>query len=91
MVYPLPHSGSPPLPKLQVFDPEFGPPEADLWKRSNGEEGGFVIGAGGKFDVFSAGLLVMQMCFPPLANGASPHARRVRSSAAWPMHGHPLA
>jgi len=55
--------------RIQVFDPEFGPPEADLWKKTNGDAGGFVIGAGGRFDVFSAGLLVMQMCFPPLANG----------------------
>jgi len=53
-------------PRIQVFDKEFGPPEADLYKATNGQEGGFVVGAGGKFDVYCAGLLVLQMCFPPL-------------------------
>ena len=53
-------------PRVQVFDKEFGPPEADLYKATNGQEGGFVVGAGGKFDVYCAGLLVLQMCFAPL-------------------------
>eukprot|EP00966_Prymnesium_polylepis_P056916 1317742-Prymnesium_polylepis.1 len=57
--------------KLQVFDPDFGPPEADLWKSSGGQEGGFVIGTAGKFDVFCAGLLVMQMCFPALRSASA--------------------
>ena len=56
---------------LQLFDPDFGPPEADLWKSSNGQEGGFVVSAAGKFDVFCGGLLVMQMCFPRLRQGAA--------------------
>jgi len=46
-------------PNLQVFDPSYGPPEATPG------EGGIVLSEGGKFDVFSAGLLVVQMCFPP--------------------------
>jgi len=53
-------------PTVQVFDPKFGPPEAD--PRSGGS--GLVRGAGGKFDVFSAGLLVVQMCFKPYSTDA---------------------
>ena len=45
-------------PELFVFDPTYGPPEAPP------EEGGLVLGAGGAFDVFSTGLLLVQMCFP---------------------------
>ena len=45
-------------PKLQVFDPCYAPPEAPP------DEGGLVLSAGGRFDVFSAGLLLVQMCFP---------------------------
>jgi len=45
-------------PFLSVFDPSYGPPEAPP------DEGGLVLSAGGKFDVFSAALLVIQMCFP---------------------------
>lgn len=48
--------------RLQVFDPKYGPPEADITKAKRGE-GGLDVGAGGKFDVFSAGLVVIQMCF----------------------------
>ena len=44
-------------PTLQVFDPKFGPPEAPP------AQGGLVPGAGGRFDVFSAALLIIQMCF----------------------------
>ena len=51
--------GRPVSPNLvQVFDPSFCPPEAPP------AEGGFQPSAGGKFDTFSAGLLVIQMCFP---------------------------
>ena len=42
---------------LQPFDPNYSPPEAPP------EEGGLVVTAGGKFDVYSAGLILMQMCF----------------------------
>ena len=43
---------------LQVFDPSYCPPEAPP------SEGGLVASAGGRFDVFSAGLVLVQMCFP---------------------------
>lgn len=47
---------------LNCFDPSYCPPEAS----GSGAlgEGGLVVAAGGRFDVFSAGLLVVQMCFP---------------------------
>ena len=51
-------------PDLQPFDPSYCPPEAPPLDR--GGQGGLNLGAGGKFDVFSAGLLVAQMCFPPM-------------------------
>ena len=51
-------------PTLQVFDPTYGPPECTVLQAQRGE-GGLVPSAGGKFDVFSAGLLLVQMCFPP--------------------------
>lgn len=44
---------------LQPHDPSYCPPEAVP------AEGGLVLAAGGAFDVFSAGLLVVQMLFPP--------------------------
>ena len=44
-------------PNLQPFDPKFSPPEAPP------AEGGLVLSSGGRFDVFSAGLLIVQMCF----------------------------
>lgn len=44
---------------LQPFDPKHCPPEAPP------AEGGLVLRSGGRFDVFSAGLLLVQMCFPP--------------------------
>ena len=47
---------------LQPFDPCFCPPEAPPLDRGGG--GGIKLSAGGAFDVFSAGLLVIQMCFP---------------------------
>ena len=43
-----------------------GPTALLFVKPTNGQEGGFVVGAGGKFDVYCAGLLVLQMCFAPL-------------------------
>jgi len=43
---------------LQVFDPLYGPPEAPP------ENGGLQLSAKGKFDVYSAALVVLQMCFP---------------------------
>ena len=49
---------------LQLLDPDYCPPEGTLWKISGGKQGGLDVGAGGKFDVYSAALLVMQMCFP---------------------------
>lgn len=49
-------------PQLQVFDPKYGPPECTVTNAQRGE-GGLVLSAGGRFDVFSAGLLVVQMCF----------------------------
>lgn len=49
---------------LQPFDPSYCPPEAP--PENKGGAGGIVISAGGKFDVFSAGLLLAQMAFPSL-------------------------
>ena len=50
--------------ELQLFDPSYCPPEAP--PKDKGGEGGIDLRAGGAYDVFSAGLLVMQMVFPPL-------------------------
>ena len=47
---------------LQPFDPAYCPPEAPPVDRRGA--GGIKLSAGGAFDVFSAGLLVVQMCFP---------------------------
>ena len=49
---------------LQPFDPSYCPPEAP--PRDRGGQGGIVLSSGGRFDVFSAGLLVAQMAFPPM-------------------------
>jgi hypothetical protein len=55
---------------MQISSRRFGSRSRRLWscryKATNGQEGGFVVGAGGKFDVYCAGLLVLQMCFQPL-------------------------
>jgi len=45
-------------PDVQVFDPSYCPPEAPP------DNGGLQLSAKGKFDVYSAALVVMQMCFP---------------------------
>ena len=50
---PTKYSGTNYDPRIQVFDKEFGPPEADLYKATNGQEGGFVVGAGGKLGGYS--------------------------------------
>ena len=47
---------------LQPFDPSYCPPEAPPIDKQG--DGGLQLSAGGAFDVFSAGLLVVQMCFP---------------------------
>ena len=47
---------------LQPFDPVYCPPEAPPVDR--GGAGGIQRSAGGAFDVFSAALLLVQMCFP---------------------------
>ena len=49
---------------LQPFDPSYCPPEAPPIDR--GGDGGLDLAAGGRFDVFSAGLLLAQMVFPPM-------------------------
>ena len=66
--------------KLSVFDPSYGPPEAPP------DEGGLVVSAGGKFDVFSAGLLVMQMCFPAYkSDDGIKRFKRLLEAADWDL------
>jgi hypothetical protein len=61
------------MPRVElVVMPRSGPPEATP------ENGGLQLSAKGKFDVYSAALVVLQMCFPGLWTA---HALRRMNSA----------
>jgi len=72
---------------LQPFDPSYCPPEAP--PVNAGGAGGLSLSAGGKFDVFSAGLLLAQMVFAPLRSdrGSRPSRRASPSMTMIWMHG----